>query len=155
MDPLLGDAEFGLGLYNYYIDTLSSIAKVLRFFMGIPGGSKQAGIDQLERVIHRGVLTNDAARFYLAMNLCRYDRQYERALAVIAPLTEKYPGNPIFALVQGDFFAKLNRKEQAAASYRRVLNIEVKSKECRANIEMLVKQSLAVVRPEGDAAVSH
>src|SRR5256885_10858308 len=35
----LADADLGLGLYNYYVDTLSSLARILRFFMGIPGGS--------------------------------------------------------------------------------------------------------------------
>src|SRR5580704_4710034 len=44
LDPNLADADFGLGLYNYYADTLSSMAKMLRFFMGIPGGNKQEGI---------------------------------------------------------------------------------------------------------------
>jgi hypothetical protein len=41
LDPDLADAYLGLGLYNYYADTLSSMARVLRFFMGIPGGNKQ------------------------------------------------------------------------------------------------------------------
>ena len=44
VDPDLADADLGLGLYNYYVDTLSAIARVLRFFMGIPGGSKQEGV---------------------------------------------------------------------------------------------------------------
>src|SRR5260221_2369874 len=47
LDPSLADADMGLGLYNYYVDTLSTIARVLRFFMGIPGGSKDEGIRQL------------------------------------------------------------------------------------------------------------
>src|SRR5579859_51515 len=35
LDPNLTDAEFGLGLYNYYVDTLSAIAKLVGFFMGL------------------------------------------------------------------------------------------------------------------------
>ncbi len=31
LDPSLADADMGLGLYNYYVDTLSTIARVLRF----------------------------------------------------------------------------------------------------------------------------
>jgi len=50
LDPELVDAEFGMGLYNYYVDTLSAIAKFLGFFMGIPGGSKQEGIRQLDTI---------------------------------------------------------------------------------------------------------
>src|SRR5205823_10676374 len=47
----LADADLGLGLYNYYVDTLSSLARILRFFMGIPGGSKQDGIPIKKRRI--------------------------------------------------------------------------------------------------------
>jgi hypothetical protein len=89
LDPDLADADLGLGLYNYYVDTLSGLAKIMRFFMGIPGGSKQDGIRQLEHAIDKGVISSDVARFYLAMNLHRYDFQYEKALAIIGPLADK------------------------------------------------------------------
>ena len=48
LDPNAADAAFGLGLYDYYVDTLSTMARVLRFFMGIPGGSKAEGIRLLQ-----------------------------------------------------------------------------------------------------------
>src|SRR5947207_14312247 len=75
LDPSLADADFGLGLYNYYVDTLSAMAKIMRFFMGIPGGSKQEGVRLLEQAIADGTLTPSVARFYLAMNLHRYDQR--------------------------------------------------------------------------------
>jgi len=53
LDPGLADVDLGLGLYNYYVDTLSSLARILRFFMGIPGGSKQEGIRCLNRPLLR------------------------------------------------------------------------------------------------------
>ncbi|HKW56443.1 MAG TPA: hypothetical protein VJN42_03720 [Candidatus Acidoferrum sp.] len=143
LDPDLTDAEFGLGLYNYYVDTLSGIAKFLGFFMGVPGGKKQEGIRQLEEDIARGVLTPDAARFYLAVNLHRYDQQYEKALAVIGPLAEKYPSNPLFQLVRGDLYAKLARKTQALECYRAAAAVSVQDAECRSHLEQLVRASLA------------
>src|SRR5260370_10494969 len=73
LDPELADADLGLGLYNYYVDPLSAMAKMLRCFIGMPGGSKQEGLRQLQRAIADGVLTSDAARFYLAHNLHKYD----------------------------------------------------------------------------------
>jgi tetratricopeptide (TPR) repeat protein len=143
LDPELVDAEFGLGLYNYYVDTLSAIAKFLSFFMGIPGGSKQEGIHQLEHAMADGVVTSPVARFYLALNLHRYDQQYERALAVIGPLVEKYPSNPIFQLARGDLYAKLARKEQALACYRAAAAVPVQDPECRAHIRDLALASRA------------
>jgi len=41
LDPDFVDADLGLGLYNYYVDTLSAIAKILRFFMGIPAAQSK------------------------------------------------------------------------------------------------------------------
>lgn len=143
MDPTLVDAEFGLGLYNYYVDTLGGIAKLLSFFMGIPGGNKQEGIRQLEHDMAEGVLTPAAARFYLALDLHRYDLQYEKALGVIGPLVEKYPSNPLFQLARGDLYAKLGRKDQALACYRAAEALAVQNSECRAHIHELVRASLA------------
>jgi tetratricopeptide (TPR) repeat protein len=143
LDPELVDADFGLGLYNYYADTLSSIAKILSFFMGIPGGNKQEGIRQLEKDMEEGVLTPPEARFYLSLNLHRYDQLYERALAVIGPLVEKYPTNPLFLFAQGDLHAKLARKEQALACYRAAAALSIQDPECRKHLQELLKAAIA------------
>jgi len=143
LDSDLADADLGLGLYNYYVDTLSAIARILRFFMGIPGGSKQDGVHLLEHAISEGVLTSNVARFYLALNLHRYDQQYEKALNVLGPLVEKYPANPLFQLARGDLFAKLGRKQQALACYRAVSALPVQNAECQAHVRDLARASIA------------
>ncbi len=143
LDPNYVDADFGLGLYNYYVDTLGAIAKILRFFMSIPGGSKQEGIRQLERVIRQGDLARQDASFYLALNLLKYDRDYERALRTITPLSEAYPANPLFQLLRGDCFAKLGRNPQAIACYRAAAAIPVADPECAARVKELASASLA------------
>ncbi|HXY25410.1 MAG TPA: hypothetical protein VEI73_12215 [Candidatus Acidoferrum sp.] len=145
LDPSLADADLGLGLYDYYVDTLSALAKILRFFMGIPGGSKQDGIRLLERAISEGVLTSSVARFYLALNLHRYDQQYERALTILAPLTDRYPSNPLFQLARGDLFAKLGRKEQALLCYRAASACAISDQDCQFHIQQLVQSSIAAL----------
>jgi hypothetical protein len=145
LDSDLADADLGLGLYNYYVDTLSAIARLLRFFMGIPGGSKQDGIRLLEHATAEGVLTPNVARFYLALNLHRYDLQYEKALGVIGPLAEKYPGNPLFQLARGDLYAKLGRKQQALLCYRAAGALPVPDEDCRARLQELVRASIAAL----------
>jgi len=148
LNPDLADAEFGLGLYNYYIDTLSAAARVLRFFMGIPGGTKKEGVRQLHQAIAEGVLVPPAARFYLAINLHNYDQQYERALDVITPLIEKYPSNALFQLARGDLLAKLGRKEKARECYRAAAAAPMDDPDCRQHVEELVRSSLAALDPE-------
>jgi tetratricopeptide (TPR) repeat protein len=143
LDPTLADADTGLGLYNYYVDTLSGLARVLRFFMGIPGGSKEEGIRQLQLAIDKGQLTPALARYYLAINLHLFDQKYEQALQVATPLVEKYPENPIFRLVRGDLYGKLGRKELAIADYRAAAAAQINDAACQKRIGQLVKESLA------------
>jgi tetratricopeptide (TPR) repeat protein len=145
LDPDLADADLGLGLYNYYVDTLSAIARILRFFMGIPGGSKQDGVRLLEHAMAQGVVTSTVARFYLALNLHRYDQQYEQALSILGPLVEKYPANPLFQLARGDLYAKLGRKPQALACYRAAKALPVQNSECQTHLQHLVRASIAAL----------
>ena len=44
LDPSLTDAYLGIGIYNYFVDTLSSIVKFLSVFIGLPGGSRTEGL---------------------------------------------------------------------------------------------------------------
>jgi len=145
LDPNLADAYTGLGLYNYYVDTLSPIVKMMRFFMGIPGGSKKEGILQLERAMNQGELTSIEARFYLAKNLRTYDHQYERALTIATPLIEHYPHNPLFLLLVGNLSMELGKNENAAANFRAAQKLTVPDPTCAARVEQLVQTFLSLL----------
>ena len=142
LDPNLADADFGLGLYNYYAGTLSSVTKMLSFFMGIPSGNKQEGIRQLNRAISEGALTPVEARFYLAISLHNYDQKYEQALEISAPLEEKYPANPVFHLIRGDLYVKLGRKDQAIAAYHAALAQRLTDPDANSHVQALIRLSL-------------
>jgi hypothetical protein len=147
LDPSLADADMGLGLYDYYVDTLSAMARVMRFFMGLPGGSKEEGIRRLVHSMNNGQLTRENSRFYLAIDLHNYDRRYEEALKLMGPLVQQYPGNPLFLLAQGDLYAKLGRKSPALAAYRAAAaaGARMPDVKCRRKVELLVEQSMAAV----------
>ena len=51
--PGLEDAYFGIGLYQYYADVAPTAAKVLRFFLMLPGGDKTEGLAQMLRARER------------------------------------------------------------------------------------------------------
>lgn len=140
LDPDMADAYAGLGLYNYYVDTLSPMARLLRFFMGIPGGSKTEGIRQLEIAMDKGELTRVGARFYLAKNLRMYDREYARALEVLSPLIDEFPRNPIFRLLQGEIQAKLGRKDPAAESFRQAGEFSLGDTLCERHLRALAQE---------------
>jgi tetratricopeptide (TPR) repeat protein len=123
IDPQMPDATAGLGLYNYYVDSLSTTVKILRFFMGIPGGNRTEGIRQMQIGIDRGVVTPVEMRFHLARNLRTFDYQYERAIVVGQPLVERYPGNPIFQLLLGNLNTEMGRPAKAAEHFHAALKI--------------------------------
>src|SRR3989441_11967908 len=99
----------------------------------------------LQHAIDEGVHTQNVARFYLALNLHRYDQQYEKALAVIGPLLQKYPSNPLFQLARGDLCAKLGRKEQALVCYRAAGALPIQNPECQAHVQDLARKSIAAL----------
>ena len=145
LDPQMVDADTGLGIYNYYVDTLSGIAKILRVFMGIPGGNKRDGIRQLQTAMQDGVLTRVTARFYLAKNLRTFELDYAGAIDVMTPLVHEYPQNPMFQLILGDTHAKLNHTELAQASFRAAAATPANSSACAERIRSVSSQAQAAL----------
>jgi hypothetical protein len=121
LDPQMPDATASLGFYNYYVDTLAAPVKILRFLMGIPGGSKEEGIRQMEIGMNQGVLLAVDSRFYLAKNLRTFDLRYDRALSVAEPLAARYPRNLNFLLLLGNLNAELGHKEAASKYFHQIL----------------------------------
>lgn len=134
LDPQMADATAAVGIYNYYVDTLSPIVKLLRFFMGIPGGDKEKGVEQMEVGMNQGVLLKVDVRFILARALRQYDRKYEEALSVAQPLVERYPQNPLFLLLLGNLNVELGRNAKAAEYFRSVPKVSVPNNTCLAHV---------------------
>ena len=143
LDPDMADAYTGLGLYNYYVDTLSAFAKILRFFMGIPGGSKRDGLRQLETAMAKGLLTPVEARFYTAKNLRNYDREDAHAAEVAAPLLKEFPQNPLFQLLAADIAAKLGHNDEAVSGLRAAVAAPEEDPACTARLAQVVRDGLA------------
>jgi len=144
LDPDLADATAMLGLYNYYVDTLSPIVKLLRFFMGIPGGNKETGVKQMETGMTRGVVLNVDIRFILARALRQYDQKYAEALGIAEPLVARYPQNPNFLLLLGNLNAELGRNPKASEYFHTVLNLPAGSA-CAAHCRDLANSFIATL----------
>jgi hypothetical protein len=145
LDPNMADAYLGLGLYNYYVDTLSALAKILRFFMGIPGGDKREGLRQLEIASTKGQLTQVEARFNMAKSLRNYDRDYARAERAAASLVAEHSGNCIFLLLAGDIEQKLGHTEEAAARFRAAAAAPWEESACAERAHQLANEALASI----------
>jgi hypothetical protein len=145
LDPDMPDATAGLGFYNYYVDALSPVVKVLRFFMGIPGGNKEQGISEMKEGAENGVLFATDTRYYLAKNLRTFDLRYADALEIAQPLADAHPQNPIFLLLVGNLNAELGRKEKAAYYFRAALDSPNADAECDGRLKEVANSFLRSV----------
>jgi len=122
LDPSLTDAYLGIGIYNYFVDTLPTIVKLLKFFIGLPGGSRELGLQQLETAATKGDLTRGEAKFYLAKDFSRRsEQQYAKSLALFQELVTEYPDNLLWKLVAGSLQIRLGNQTEGVALYREVL----------------------------------
>ena len=122
LDPSLGDANFGLGLYHYYAAIAPRAARILSMLMFLPGGDRAGGLREMEQTRTRGLLLRGEADYQLHLIYLWYERQPMTALRLIEGLRSRYPGNPVFyirlAEVQGNYI----RNHQAALqTYRSML----------------------------------
>ena len=121
LDPNLTDAYLGVGIYNYFVDTLSAIVKILSWLIGLPGGSRVQGLQQLQLTAEKGDLARGEAKFYLAKDYSRAnERQYERALELFQQLAREYPNNPLWSMVMGSLHCRMGHVQECETLYRQV-----------------------------------
>jgi hypothetical protein len=93
------DLDFGLGLYDYYADTLPRFFKVVAFVLRIPGGDRERGLLSLARVARGGSLFHDdEARVQMYDVHSYFERKPDRALHWIREMWRLHPGWPIWGL---------------------------------------------------------
>ena len=111
LDPRLQEAYFGIGLYHYYADVAPTAAKMLRWLLLLPGGDKAAGMREMMRAREHAELLGDEADYQLHIIYLWYEKDPQRALALLTGLRDRHPRNPLFpqliAQVQDVYFHDL------------------------------------------------
>jgi hypothetical protein len=102
LDPTLHDAKFGLGMYRYYADVAPAALRFLRWLLLLPGGDRKAGLQQMQEARERGYVIRGEADYQLHLIYLWYEHRSHDALALIRGLEERYPHNPLFALIEAD-----------------------------------------------------
>jgi tetratricopeptide (TPR) repeat protein len=122
LDPHLTDAYAGLGIYNYFVATLPAIVRMLRFLVGLPGGSREEGIQQLYEAAEHGDLVRAEAKFYLAKDFTRRNElQFSRSLDLFQQLAQEFPDNPFWKLMVASVHMRLDQRSLGEGMYRQIL----------------------------------
>lgn len=123
LDPALEDANFGIGLYQYYADVAPAALRFLRMLLLLPGGDREEGLERMLRARDRGQLLRGEAEYQLHVIDLWYEEEFARALERLEGLERRYPRNPLFtqliAEVQDVYF---HEPASALATWRRLLD---------------------------------
>jgi tetratricopeptide (TPR) repeat protein len=149
-DPNLNDAYLGVGIYNYFVDTLPGIVKVIRWLIGLPGGSREEGLQQIERAATLGDMSRGEAKFYLAKDFSRdFEKQYARSLKLFQELAEAYPHNGLWKILRGSLEVQMGRPEEGEKLYREVLGeTSASQSEASKAFHRAAMQALQKLHPE-------
>jgi len=114
LDPSLEDAYYGLGVYHFQL----SRAPWVRLVTWIVKDTGSLGVRYLRRAAERGRWLKTLARVDLVWVLYR-ERRFGEARETLAPLLERYPGHPLYALARAEgYFIEENypraKREYAA-----------------------------------------
>jgi len=96
LDARLQEAYFGIGLYHYYADVAPAAAKMLRWLLLLPGGDRAEGMREMMRAREHAELFGDEADYQLHLIYLWYEKQPQRALALLTNLRDRHPRNPLF-----------------------------------------------------------
>jgi hypothetical protein len=127
-EPDDAEAEFGLGLYDYYADVLPRLLKLLRLFTRIPGGDRERGLHALEEAQPRAVLHRTEAQAQLYEIYAWYEKRPDRALAEIRELARRHPGWPLWSLKLAEHMRdRMGLYAESAQVARRIIAAEASS----------------------------
>jgi tetratricopeptide (TPR) repeat protein len=121
LDPSLGDAYFGLGLYHYYAAIAPRAARIISMLLFLPGGDRAGGLREMEQTRSKGLLLRGEADYQLHLVYLWYERQHRTALRLIDGLRTRYPHNPVFYLRLAEVQGNYVRNHRAALQTYRAL----------------------------------
>ena len=150
LDPSLTDAYLGIGIYNYFVDTLPGIVKFLSMFIGLPGGSRTEGLRQLQLCAEKGELGRPEAKFYLAKDYSRAnERQYEKSVRLFGELQQEFPHNPLWPMLIGSLHYRMGNPQKGEEIYREVYQKTAgKNSEVDKAVHRAASQALERLHPE-------
>ncbi|QQS46230.1 MAG: hypothetical protein IPM66_20315 [Acidobacteriota bacterium] len=149
LDPEYVDAYVSVGMYDYIVGNLPFGYRALVAIAGIRG-NKQRGISRLEKITERETATADDVRVML-LAIYQNEKLYDKTLATLQNLIEKYPKNYLLKLELASTFITLEREEEAFRTFDELLN-DATAAPVRDLVHFKYAESLAQKNRHRDAA---
>ena len=149
LDPSLYDAYLGVGIYNYFVDTLPTIVKFLSIFIGLPSGSRTEGLHQLQICAEKGEVGGPEAKFYLAKDFTRAnERQFARSAHLFGELQQRFPHNPLWPMLIASLQFRLGNPQRGEQMYRDIYqSTRGKNSEVDKAVHRAASQALGRLHP--------
>lgn len=123
IDPHYYDVYTGLGMWDYYTDTLPSVIKILARVVAIRGNAKR-GIERLNLAAEKGKFTATAAKLILVELMQDRNGPYydpAKGLRMIRDIRQRFPMNPLFQFVEVIYLFESRLAKEAVAEARAML----------------------------------
>jgi hypothetical protein len=120
LDPDYVDAKLVTGIYEYVVGALPLPFK---FFIGFAGitGSKSKGLEMLNDVANRGIISTVEARTVIALFL-RREAKYKEAVQVVRTLVNEHPHNYLFRLEEANLRKDAGEGMDAVKAYQEIVD---------------------------------
>lgn len=146
LDPQMDDAQFGLGLYEYYADVAPTGAKMLRWLLLLPGGNKEVGLRRMQRARTHGAVLTDEAAYQLHLIFLWYENSPQQALALLKGLATKHAGNPLFQRLVAEVLDTYVHDRSASLDAYRALLEAARARKVAAPAQAEVDARIGIAR---------
>jgi tetratricopeptide (TPR) repeat protein len=120
LDPTYEDANLAVGAYDYVVGVVPGFVRFLLVPFGVRSAGKEVGIGELETAAAKGKNASTDAKLILTVVYTR-EKRYEQAVQILESLHQKYPGNFMLEMAEGNVYGKMNKWDDAERVYRHVL----------------------------------
>ena len=120
LDPSYNDARLTIGTYDYALGVIPGFLRFLLGFLGVRGGDKESGIQELEYAAELGDRGRTTAKMVLVAVYNR-EREHEKSLAVLEDLHSQYPRNFLLETAKASVYERLESWENAIETYETVI----------------------------------
>ena len=121
------DFYFTTGLYNYYVERYPMDHPVVRPFMFFfQDGDMQTGLKQMDVATRKALFMRPVACYYLAHIYLKHENQPAKAIGYTKYLADKYPNNPLFAMINAETLLLSGRYAEAQPYVQQLRQIQHK-----------------------------